>query len=457
MALSEDEMNTLKEPDPVYLEAYENDRKYVLHSWSVQGSLHPPVIVKGEGIYFWDQYGKKYMDFASQLVNLNIGFNHPKVVQAIKDQAEKMCSVSPSFANDVRGKLAKKIVEITPSRIAKCFFTVGGADANENAIKIARAYTGRQKIISRYRSYHGATYGAISLSGDPRRPPVEPGIPGIVRVFDPYCYRCTFGKEYPGCKLECAEHVREVIMYENPETVAAFIIEPVTGSNGIFIPPKAYMQRIREICDEFGVLLIADEVMTGFGRTGEWFGINLFDVEPDLMTMAKGCNSGYVPLGIVGVSRKIADYFEDKMLYCGLTYSGHPLACAAAVATIQAYEDEGLIDNARNMGKVLAQELAKIIEKHPCVGDVRNAGLFGCIELVKDRVTREPLVPWNGAPGIMKELYDKLWSEGLYLYIRWNYIFLAPPIIINQEQLQEGMALIDEALKAADLLVTGGR
>lgn len=452
MAHPDETMETLAEPAAEYLEAYENDRKYVLHSWSVQGTLKPPVITRGEGIYFWDQYNKKYMDFASQLVNLNIGFNHPKVVQAIKDQADKLCYVSPSFANDARGKLAKKIVEITPSRISKCFFTVGGADANENAVKMARAFTGRHKIISRYRSYHGATYGAISLTGDPRRPPVEPALPGILRAFDPYCYRCTFGQTYPDCKLECAEHIREMILYENPGTVAAVIVEPVTGSNGIFIPPLEYIKRLREICDEFGILLIADEVMTGFGRTGEWFGINLFDVEPDIMTMAKGCNSGYIPLGIVAVSKEIADFFNDKMLYCGLTYSGHPLACAAAVANIEAYEEEKLIENSRNMGQVMARELAIIKEMHPCVGDVRNVGLFGCIELVKDRTTREPLVPWNGAPGIMNELKDELWAKGLYLYMRWNYIFLAPPVIVNEEQLCAGLEIIDEALKIADPL-----
>lgn len=438
------------QPAPEYLEAYENDRKYVIHSWSVQGTLKPPVITKGEGIYFWDMYDNKYADFASQLVNLNIGFNHPKVVKAIKEQADKLCYVAPSFANDARGKLAKKIVEITPPRISKCFFTVGGADANDNAIKIARAYTGKSKVISRYRSYHGATYGAISLTGDPRRPPVEPGIPGILRAFDPYCYRCSFGKEYPDCKLECAEHIREMILYENPATVAAIIIEPVTGSNGIFVPPVEYTRRLREICDEFNVLLIADEVMTGFGRTGEWFGINLSGVEPDIMTMAKGSNSGYVPLGIVAVSKDIAEYFDDKMLFCGLTYSGHPLACASAVANIEAYEEEDLINNSKKMGAVLAGILPKIKEKHPSVGDARNVGLFGCIELVKDRATKEPLVPWNGAPGVMNEIKDKLWNQGLYLYLRWNYIFIAPPLIVNEEQIKEAMALIDEALYLAD-------
>jgi len=434
-------------------EAYLNDRKYVLHSWSVQSKINPPVITGGQGVWFWDEKGNRYMDFASQLVNLNVGFQHPRVVEAIKEQAEKLCYIAPSFANDVRGKLARKIVEITPPRIAKCFFTTGGADANENAIKIARAYTGRHKIISRYRSYHGATYGAISVSGDPRRPPVEPGIPGIVRVFDPYCYRCSFGKSYPECNLECAEHVREVILYENPSTVAAIIIEPVTGSNGVFIPPVEYGRRIREICDEFGILLIADEVMTGFGRTGYWFGVNYFDIEPDIITMAKGCNSGYVPLGIVAVSDRIAEFFDNRMLYCGLTYSGHPLACASALACISVYEEEGLIDNARKMGAVVSAEMAKLKERHPCVGDVRNIGLFGCIELVKDRFTKEPLVPWNGPPGVMAEISKQLWADGLSMYIRWNYMFVAPPLLITADEIRWGFEKIDQALEIADCFV----
>lgn len=431
-----------------------DERDYVLFPWSVQSKVNPINIVKGEGIYFWDDKGNRYMDFASQLVNLNIGFNHPKIIKAIKEQAEKLCYIAPSFGNEARAKLAKKIVEITPSNISKCFFTTSGADANENAIKIARFFTGRQKIIARYRSYHGATFGAISVSGDPRRFAAEPALNGIIRVLDPYCYRCPFDKEYPQCHIECAEHVRDIIQFENPDSIAAMIIEPITGSNGIFIPPVEYMKRIREICDEYGILLIADEVMTGFGRTGEWFGVNLYGIEPDIMTMAKGCNSGYVPLGIVAVSSKIAEYFEDKMLYCGLTYSGHPLACAAALATIEAYEEEGIIENARAMGNLLTEYLKKIKMNHICVGDVRNAGLFGCIELVKDRKTKEPLCPWNGSSAIMDRIKEELWNEGLYLYIRWNYIFLAPPLIINQQQLEEGMELIDEKLYMVDKLIS---
>ncbi len=430
--------------------AYDLDREYVMHSWSVQSALKPPVITRGEGIYFWDEKDKKYMDLASQLVNLNIGFNHPKVVNAIKEQADELCYVAPSFANYSRSLLAKMIVDITPENIRKCFFTVGGADANENAVKIARAYTGKFKIISRYRSYHGATYGAITLTGDPRRPPVEPGIPGVLKAFDPYCYRCSFGKTYPDCNIECAEHIREMIMYECPETVAAIIIEPVTGSNGVFIPPKEYFERLRSICDDNNVLLIADEVMTGFGRTGEWFGIDLFDVQADIITMAKGVNSGYIPLGVVAVSEEIGTFFDDKFLYCGLTYSGHPLACAAAIANIEAYQEENLIEKAKQLGSVLDEEMKKIKENHPSVGDIRSVGLFGCIEMVKDRETKEPLVPWNGAPGVMAELKSMLWEKGLYLYIRWNYVFIAPPLVITEEELREAMAVIDESLSICD-------
>ncbi|WP_461210914.1 aminotransferase class III-fold pyridoxal phosphate-dependent enzyme [Desulfocurvus sp. DL9XJH121] len=436
-------------------EAYENDRAYVLHSWSVQGQLKPKVITRGEGVFFWDEDGKRYYDFASQLVNLNIGHQHPKVVEAIKAQADKLCYVAPGFAEESRGKLAKRVIGLLPEEFGKCFFTLGGADSNENAIKIARAVTGRHKLVTRYRSYHGATYGAITLTGDPRRPPVEPGIPGVVRVLDPYCYRCPFGQKPESCKMECAEHVREVLLYENPETVAAILMESVTGTNGIFPPPKGYMERIREICDEFGILMICDEVMTGFGRTGKWFGFQNFDIVPDIVTMAKGVNSGYVPLGVVAVTKKIAKFFDDKMLYCGLTYSGHPVSCAAALATIDAYEDEGHIENSGKLGGLFAELLADIKAKHPLVGDVRSIGLFGAIELVKDRETREPLTPWNGPAGPMVEFGKRFDEAGVSAYLRWNYIFLTPPIIINEEELRDAMARIESSIGEAEKAILG--
>ncbi|MGM0689458.1 MAG: aminotransferase class III-fold pyridoxal phosphate-dependent enzyme [Bacillota bacterium] len=429
----------------------ELERKYVLRSWSVQGKNQYEEVTRAEGCWFWNNEGKKYLDFSSQLVNMNIGHQHPKIIAAIKEQAEKICYVTPNFASEPRAKLAELIAKHTPGDLCKTLFTLGGAEANDNAIKIARQYTGRFKLLSRYRSYHGATYGAITLTGDPRRPPVEPGIPGVVRVFEPYCYRCSFGQTYPGCGLECAEHVREVMLYEGPENIAAFFVEPVTGTNGVFVPPKEYLPRIREICDEFGVLLIADEVMTGWGRTGKWFGVDNWDVVPDMMTMAKGVTQGYIPLGAVVVNKKIADYLDENMLWCGLTYSGHPLACATGVATVKVYEEEKLIENAAAMGEILKTRLNELKEKHPSIGDVRSIGLFAAIELVKDRETKEPLAPWNGPdPGIIGQINKCLREKGVYIYLRWNYMFLAPPIAINEKELKFGLDVIDECLDLAD-------
>ncbi len=434
-------------------EVFVNDRSHVIHSWSIQSKLNPIVVNEAEGVYFWDGKGKRYIDMASQLINSNIGHKHPKVVKAIQEQAEKLCFVAPGFATETRSTLAKKLSEVCPGNINRFFFTNGGADANENAVKIAKMYTRKTKIISRYRSYHGATYGAISLTGDPRRAPVEPAIPGVVRVFDPYCYRCSFGKEYPNCKMECISHIEEIILYENPDTIAAFILEPITGSNGVFIPPKEYMKRLRELCNKYNIVLIADEVMSGFGRTGKWFGMNLFDVVPDIMTMAKGINSGYVPLGAVGVSDKIYEVIKDKFLYCGLTYSGHALACAAAIATIDAYKEEKLIDNAAAMGIVMADLMKDMQYKHPCVGDVRNVGLFGVIELTKNRKSREPIVPWNSTGEVMAKITRSLLDSGVYMYIRWNYMFVVPPVIINKEQMKEAFKTIDRALDIGDKYV----
>lgn len=434
-------------------EAYDLDREYVLHSWSVQGALKPLCIAKGEGARFWDENGKEFYDFASQLVNLNAGFQHPMVVKAIKDQADRMCTVAPQFVSDVRSKLAKRIVDLLPEAFGKCFFTVGGADANENAVKMARAYTGRHKIIARYRSYHGATYGAIALTGDPRRPPVEPAMPGVVHVLDPYCYRCSFGLKPETCGLRCAEHVAEIIGYENPNTVAAVIMEPITGSNGIFVPPPGYMERVAAICKQHGILFICDEVMTGFGRTGKMFGFEHFDIVPDIVTMAKGVNSGYIPLGVVAATKEISAFFDDKMLWCGLTYSGHPLACAAAMGCLDAYEADGCVENAARLGAVLAEELESFKARHACVGDVRSIGLFSCVELVKDKETREPMCPWNGAPGLMAEVAKTLREQGLNAFVRWNFIFLAPPLVITEAQLREGLRRVDAALTVGDGLI----
>jgi taurine--2-oxoglutarate transaminase len=436
-------------------ETFDNDRKHVFHSWSVQTKLNPLVVTHGQGVYFWTEDGKRFLDLASQLVNANIGHQHPKVVKAIQDQAAKMTFVAPGIASEPRSKLAQLLSEVCPPKINRFFFTNGGADANENALKIARSYTGKFKVLARYRSYHGATYGAISMTGDPRRPPVEPGIPGVVRFPDFYPYHD--GRE-PDDELyadQLLAATEEIIQMENPDTIAAMILEPVIGSNGILIPSKKYFQGLRALCDKYKILMIADEVMSGFGRTGKWFAVNNFDVEPDLLCMAKGINSGYIPLGAVGISDDIAQFLEDKMLYAGLTYSGHPLACAAAVATIQAYRDEKIIENSAARGETLKSILADLKAKHPSVGDVRNIGLFGCIELVKNRRTREGLVAWN-TTGPMNAAVQKCFVEnGAYVYTRWNYIFVVPPLVITDAQLADAAGILDKALSVADTFAEG--
>ncbi len=431
--------------------AEELERKYVLRPWSVQENMPYDEITGGNGCWFWDQGGKKYLDFSSQWVNTNIGHQHPKVIQAIKEQADKLCFIAPNFGNEPRALLAEKISRYTPGDLNKVFFTLGGGESNDNAINLVRQFTGRYKVMSRYRSYHGSTLGGLSISGDPRRIPAEPLLPGVVRIFDPYCYRCSFGQSYPGCGLQCAEHVRETMLYEGPESIAAVFVEPVTGTNGVFIPPKEYLPRLREICDEFGVLLVADEVMSGWGRTGKWFGVDNWDVIPDVITMAKGMTQGYVPLGAIVVNEKIADYYDDKMFWYGLTYSGHPLACAAGIATLDVYEEENLLENANRMGTRLNKGLQELKEKHPAIGDVRSIGLFSAIELVKDRDSREPLAPWNGPdPGIMGRINRCLRDKGVYVYVRWNYLFIAPPLSINDEELSFGLDSVDQCLELAD-------
>jgi len=433
----------------------ENDRRYVLHSWSTQSQINPLPVAGAEGRYFWDYAGKRYLDFASQLINSNIGHQHPRVVEAIKAQAEKLCFVAPSFASDTRGQLAKLLAEITPGDLEVTFFTNGGAEATENAVKMARAYTGKHKIIARYRSYHGATSGAITMTGDPRRWAAEPGMPGVVRVLDPYQYRCQFCK--PGrCNLRCADQVEEVIQYEGAQTIAAMILETVTGTNGVIPPPDGYLQRVREILTRNNILMIADEVMCGFGRTGAWFACQHWDVTPDLLCLAKGINSGYIPLGAVVISRKIADWYHDKPFFGGLTYSGHPLACAAAVATIEAYRDERIVENAAAHGQWLRGALQAMAERHPSIGEVRGMGLFWGIELVKDRETREMLVPFNAggaAMGPVGAMQKRAMELGLFLFAHWNVVFIAPPLTITEPELREGLAILDQVLSIADSAV----
>jgi taurine---2-oxoglutarate transaminase len=443
-------MNMEEERKLTAEETYKNDRAHVIHSWSVQSKLKPIVISEAKGCYFWDGNGKKYLDMYSQLVNLNIGHQHPKVVKAIQDQAGKLCFAAPGLAVESRSTLAKLLSEVTPKGMNHFFFVNGGADANENAIKIARMATGKWKIISRYRSYHGATYGAVSLTGEPRRTQVEPGMPGVVRAFDPYCYRCVFGKEYGKCNMECVKHVEEIIKFEDPNTIAGFIMEGVTGSNGIFIPPTEYYKGIRALCDKYNILFIDDEVMSGFGRTGEWFAVDNFGVVPDIMTVAKGINSGYVPLGAVCLTDKVSDVIYNKFLSCGLTYSGHPLACAAAVETINAYKEEKIIENAKEQGKLILKRMEEMKTKHKCVGDVRGIGVFACIELVKNRETKEPIVPWNGSGEVMDKVNASLLADGIYMDIRWNWIFVVPPCVIKAEEIEEAFVAIDKALSIAD-------
>jgi taurine--2-oxoglutarate transaminase len=428
-----------------------------LYEWTAQSVVRPLVVDRAKGVYFWDVDGKRYMDFNSQLMCVNIGHGDERVINAITRQMEQVCYVSPTTSTTrVRAELGRLLQEVTPGNLSKAFFTNGGAEANENAIKIARWVTGRHKIIARYRSYHGATAGAISLTGDPRRWAAEPGIPGVVRVMDPYRYRCRWCGDRPACTMDCLKHIEDVITFEGPETIAAVIVETVTGTNGIIVPPDGYLQGLRELCTRHGILLIADEIMSGFGRTGEWFAVNHWGVVPDIMTVAKGLTSGYVPLGATIVSDAIAERFENHPLFAGLTYNSHPVGCAAAVACINVYKDDHLIENARAMGEVLSAELQRIKERHPSVGDVRSLGLFSILELVKNRETREPMTPYNPKAaelGPMPQVGAYLREHGLYTLVRWNTIFVNPPLCITEEQLREGLAVIDGALKIADRAV----
>jgi taurine--2-oxoglutarate transaminase len=419
-------------------EITELSKEYTFFSWSVQGETHPIPVVRAEGVRFWDADGKEYLDFASQLVNANIGHQNPRVVKAIQDQAAKIPFVAPGMTTEPRALLGKKLAEITPGDLHKTFFTLGGAEANENAIKIARFYTGRHKILARYRSYHGATHGAIALTGDYRRLPVEPSMPGVVHVLDPYCYRCPFGWTRETCHRECIKHVEEVIQHEGPDRVAAIILEGVTGTNGLIIPPDDYWPRMREICDRYGILLISDEVMSGWGRTGEWFAVDHWDVVPDIITTAKGITSGYVPLGAVIVRKKIADFFDDKYLFAGLTYNGHALACAAALANIEAYEMDRVFEHVKEVGALLGRRLEEFKAEFPVVGDARYIGLFAALEFVSDTATKEPRD--------IASLKAYLLSRGLYVFNFHNILFVVPPLIISQQDLEIGLGILSEGI-----------
>jgi taurine--2-oxoglutarate transaminase len=435
----------------------EDAKRYVLYSWSVQDQINPIAVAGAEGRHFWDYDGKRYLDFASQLVNVSIGHQHPKIIAAIKEQAEQLATIGPPMATESRSRLGKLLAEVTPGDLSMSFFTNGGAEANENAIKLARWATGRHKIVARYRSYHGATAGGITLTGDPRRWAAEPGIPGVVRILDPYTYRCPAGHPDPCPVCTGAPHLEEILQYEGPKTVAAVMIETVTGTNGVIVPPDGYLQSIREVCDRHGILLICDEVMAGFGRTGKWFACENWDVVPDILTVAKGINSGYVPLGAMVISRKLADWVRDKPFAGGLTYSGHPLACASGVASIEAFQEEGIVENSAAMGEVFAEELRGLQNRHPCIGEVRGLGCFWGLELVKNRETREPLVPFNGTGEAAKPvtaLAKAALERGLYLMTHWNVVMVCPPLTITREEIDEGITALDEALSVADEFTT---
>ena len=431
-------------------------KEFVLYSWSVQNAIDPIPVAGAEGRYFWDYEGKRYLDFASQLVNVNIGHQHPRLIAAIKEQADRLATIGPPMANESRSRLGRMLAEIAPGDLSMSFFTNSGAEANENAIKRARLYTSRHKIIARYRSYHGATHGGITLTGDPRRWPNEPGMPGVVRMLDPYTYRCPAGHPDPCPVCTGAPHLEEILQYEGPHTVAAVFLETVTGTNGVVPPPDGYLQSIREVCDRHGILLVLDEVMAGFGRTGRWFACENWDVVPDIVTVAKGINSGYVPLGAMIFRKPIADWVRDTFFPGGLTYAGHPLACASAVASIEAFREEGVVENAAEVGSYLGERLRALAETHPAIGEVRGLGCFWGVELVKNRDTREMLVPYNAsgeAAAPVTRLSKAALERGLYLMTHWNVIMVVPPLTITREEVDEGIASLDEALAIADEFV----
>jgi taurine---2-oxoglutarate transaminase len=425
-------------------------RKHTIFEWSAQSKVDPIPVARAKGIYFWTPDGKRYIDFNSQLMCVNIGHGDERVIRAIQEQAATLAYANPFMATEPRARLGAKLAEITPGDIDCFFFTNGGAEANENAIKVARWYTGRHKILARYRSYHGGTAGAITLTGDPRRWAAEPGIPGVVHVRDPY-HGVQRGWDNAADALA---ELEEIIELEGANTIAGFILEPVTGTNGVLIPPDGYMQGVRALCDKYGIVMIADEVMAGFGRTGKWFSVEHWNVVPDIITMAKGLTSAYVQLGAVGLRRKLADHFRDTVFYGGLTYNSHTLACAAALATIAVYEEDGLIDRAARMGKVMAGLLNDLAARHPSVGAVRNIGLFGIVELVRDRNTMEPMASFNGTSPEMQALGQYFRQEGLYTFVRWNTFFTNPPLCITEDELREAFAIVDRGLTQVDRAIT---
>ena len=444
-------------PDPARGQrVFDLDRAHVFHSWSAQAALNPLVFAGGEGSYVWDYEGTRYLDFSSQLVNTNIGHQHPKVVAAIQEQAAKLATIAPQHANEARGEAALRITSLAPEGFNKVFFTNGGADANENAIRMARLHTGRRKVMSFYRSYHGNTGSAIASTGDPRRWPNE-FADAHVHFFGPYTYRSSFWAVDEAQECERAlQHLDQVITFEGPATIAAILIETVVGTAGVLIPPPGYLEGVRAMCDKHGIVLILDEVMAGFGRCGTWFAFDHFDVKPDLVTFAKGSNSGYVPVGGVVISDAIAATFDDRVFPGGLTYSGHPLACASIIASIDAMKEEGIVENARRIGEdVLGPGLRELAGRHPVIGEVRGLGVFWALDLVTDRATREPLAPYGGSSTAMAELLGAMKARGVLPFANFNRLHVVPPCTVSDEEVKEGLAVLDEAFSAIDKYYVG--
>jgi len=440
--------------DPETIRRWETE--YVMYPWMAQRGLSPLVVERAKGNYFYDSSGKRYLDFSSQFVFSNLGHADERVVGVVAEQARKLPAMASPFATEAKARLGKLLAEVTPGDIKKTFFSTSGAEANEGALKLARLATGKQKVIARYRGYHGSTMGAMALSNDYRNWACEPSIPGVVHCLDPYCYRCPFGASYPSCDVQCAKHVEDVVRFEGgARRVAGFIAEPVVGANGVIVPPDGYWQRVREICDRYEMVMIVDEVMSGFGRTGKWFAIEHWGVVPDVITMAKGITSGYVPLGATSMRPWVAERFETNQWVHGHTYSGHTLAMAAGVAAIEVYKADGLIERSAEMGEYLKEKALELQERHPSVGDVRGLGLFVGMELVKNRKTKEPIheAPWEGPrppTAKMKVLAEAL-KEGVYcLPGQTSVIMLAPPLTITKDEIDFAMEVFDRALVIAD-------
>jgi taurine---2-oxoglutarate transaminase len=442
------ELNTKSEA----AEIIHNNLEYTLFSWSKQKGINPIAVKSGEGVYLYDYDGKKYIDFSSGLMNVNIGHGNQRVTEAVVRQMQEVAYVTPSCVTKVRGELGKKLAEICPGDLNKAFFTLCGATSIENAIKLARMYTGRHKILARYQSYHGSTYGVMSAGGDPRKLPADAQqAPNFVHFDIPYAYRWEYGVE--NLLSEAILQLEKIIAYEGPGNIAAILLEGESGSSGCLKYPEGYLKEVRRICNKHGILLIADEVMSGFGRTGSWFGVNNHDVIPDMIAMAKGLTSGYLPFGCLMVSEKIASEYDDTLLALGLTYSAHPVSCAAALETLSIYEDDNLIENTKSMGNYLNKQIERLKKEHVSIGDWRNTGLLGCLEIVKSRRTKEPMAPFNAKPEemvVMNKVAAKIRELGMYTFVRWNYVFIAPPLCINKEQVDEGLSIISEALKIAD-------